>query len=256
MAMERMQAMLGSCATDSPVLPPTLLYNEGWLLRVVVDWFSTRNVADHPLTFSRDARWFSEALLPSAFLATKQGDRLAESWTHADGVIGHFEIGKEGKTDLSLQPDARQLVVLEAKMFAPLSSGVRHARYFDQAARTVACVAEVLKRANRHPSELSRLGLYVLAPRCQVDQRIFNKRMDRDSIQRKVERRVELYEGRKDQWFADWFGHTLQQIKIGVSTWEELIKAIREHDPSSADSIHEFYGHCLRLNQQSNKVPA
>ena len=255
MVMERIQAMLQSCGTESAVFPPTLLYNEGWLLRLVMDWFSTHNVPDHPLTFSRDARWFSEALLPSAFLATKQGDRLAESWTHADGVIGHFEVGKEGKTDLSLQPDARQLVVLEAKMFAPLSSGVSHARYFDQAARTVACVAEVLKRANRHPSELSRLGFYVLAPRSQVDQGIFNKKMDRDSIRQKVERRVELYEGRKDQWFADWFEPTLQQIEIALVAWEDVIGTIRELDPSSAGSIEEFYKQCVRFSRQSNKVP-
>jgi hypothetical protein len=29
-------------------------------------------------------------MVPSAFRASERGDKLAESWTHADGVIGHF----------------------------------------------------------------------------------------------------------------------------------------------------------------------
>ena len=33
-------------------------------------------------------KWYSEALLPSAFLARVREDKLAEFWTHADGVIG------------------------------------------------------------------------------------------------------------------------------------------------------------------------
>jgi hypothetical protein len=129
--------------------PPTLLYNEGWFLRLVLDWFSRHDVQGHPLSFGAGARWFSEALLPSAFLARHRGDRLAESWTHADGVVGHFLIGEGGKALLRLAPEAGQLLVLEAKLFRGLSPGVTKARYYDQAARTVACMAEVLRRAER-----------------------------------------------------------------------------------------------------------
>jgi hypothetical protein len=135
-----------------------LLYNEGWMLRLVMDWFSANDVPDHRLSFVPGARWYSEALLPSAFLARYQGDPLAGSWAHADGAIGQFAVGKERKADLSLLPDAQHLVVLEAKLFSRLSSGVANAEYFDQAARNVACVAGVLRRAERHPSNLSHLG--------------------------------------------------------------------------------------------------
>ena len=126
-ALESIQEMLRTAATDQPLFPPTLLYNEGWLLRLVLDWFARHSVQDQLLSFAADANWFSEALLPSPFLARNRGDQLAESWTHADGVVGHFLIGEKGRADLSLETEASQLLVLEAKMFSTLSSGVTHA---------------------------------------------------------------------------------------------------------------------------------
>jgi hypothetical protein len=254
MIITRICAMIESCTTDSPLFPPTLLYNEGWLLRLVIDWFSMNDVPNHPLSFPRNARWYSEALLPSAFLARRRADRLAESWTHVDAAIGHFEIGKDAKADLSLLPDAEHFVVLEAKMFSRLSSGVKNAKYFDQAARTVACVAKVLKRADRHPSNLSHLGFYVLAPQSQIDAGRFDREMERDSMRQKVEQRVAEYAGAKDQWYVDWFEPTLQRIEIGVVSWEDLIGTIAEHDSASAHSIEEFYEQCVRYNQSASKA--
>jgi hypothetical protein len=32
--------MLQTCDTDQGVLPPTEVYNEGWMLRLILDWFS------------------------------------------------------------------------------------------------------------------------------------------------------------------------------------------------------------------------
>ena len=249
MPMTRICAMLESCATGSPPVPPTLLYNEGWLLRLVLDWFSATEVPDHRLAFPQGVRWYSEALLPSAFLPRHKGDPLAESWTHADGAIGHFEIGKEGKTDLSLLPDAEHFVVLEAKLFSRLASGVKNAGYFDQAARAVACMAEVLRRAERAPSSFSRLGFYVLASQSQIGAGLFDKHMDYDSIREKVERRVAGYMGAKDQWHREWFEPTFQRIATGLVSWEELIQVIAHHDPASVGSIEEFYSQCVRFNQ-------
>lgn len=249
MVMNRICAMLEYCETDSPQFPPTLLYNEGWLLRLVIDWFSRNDVPEHHLTFLKGSRWYSEALLPSAFLPRSRGDPLGESWTHVDGAIGAFEIGKEGKADLSLLPEAEQFVVLEAKLFSKLASGVTHAKYFDQAARTVACMAEVLKRADRHPSSLSHLGFYVVARRSQIDAGVFNKEMDRDSIGEKVGQRVAEYDGAREQWYRGWFEPTFQEIEIDVVSWEQLLETIGEYDASSAASIVEFYKCCVALNQ-------
>ena len=249
MMFERIHAMLQSCTTQSPLFPPTVLYNEGWLLRLVLDWFSAHRVSNHPLSFYDGSRWFSEALLPSAFLARRKGDPLAESWTHADGVVGHFSIGKKGKAGLSLLQDATHFVVLEAKMFSRLSSGVKNASFFDQAARTVACTAEVFGRAKRSPLATSHLGFYVMAPQSQIKRGVFAQAMDRDSIAEKVERRVKQYAGARDEWYLECFQPTFEQIEIGVVSWEGLIATVREHGSVAANSLDEFYRRCIQFNR-------
>ena len=249
MMLSKVQSLLASCSTDKSYFPPTILYNEGWMLRLTTDWFSTYKLEDHPLSVPGSCKWYSEALLPSAFLPRNRSDSLAESWTHADGVIGHFKIGKGAKANLVLSPDATHFVALEAKMFSKLSSGVKHASYFDQAARNVACMAETMKRAPCSPSKFTSLGFYVLAPQTQIEQGIFAADLNRDSIKGKVERRVKEY-GEQDDWFMQWFIPTLARIKIKALSWEELIDTIRNHDPEAGHELNEFYKLCLQYNQK------
>ena len=52
---------------NSPIRP-TEVFNEGWMLRLTLDWMATEGQPDHPLSFGEGARWSSEALLPSSFL--------------------------------------------------------------------------------------------------------------------------------------------------------------------------------------------
>ena len=68
--------LLRLCDSENSVMPPTILYNEGWMLRVILDWYSHQNIDDHPLSFSKDARWYSEILLPSPFLPRFQKELL------------------------------------------------------------------------------------------------------------------------------------------------------------------------------------
>lgn len=246
--IQKITALLESCTSPAPKFPPTLLYNEGWLLRLALDWFSTHPVPDHPLTFSGNASWFSEALLPSPFLARYRGDHLAESWTHADGVVGHFQIGGKGKTGLSLLPDATQFVVLEAKLFSGLSASVKHALDFDQVARNVACIIEVLRLTNRRASDMAQLGFYILAPQAQIHKSIFAKQISHESISNKVNQRVQAFEGAKDQWYQTWFQPSLRSIKIGLISWEEIILTVKEIDSVSGAALEEFYQRALAFN--------
>jgi hypothetical protein len=249
MMLERIRALLVSCSGDTSCLPPTLLYNEGWMLRLTLSLLEELRVAGHALSIPPGCRWYSEALLPSAFLPRSRTDPLGESWTHADGVIGHFSIGEGAKADLTLLPDAAHFVVLAAKMFSKLSSGVSHARYYDQAARNVACIAEMLKRANRQPSELSSLGFYVLAPEEQAKQGIFSTNLEKTSIENKVHRRVNEYEEEnKRVWFRDWFKPVLDCLDVRALAWEDLVELITLQDKESGLSHGSFYKSCLQYN--------
>lgn len=249
MILEKIQSMLRSCNSAESRFPPTELYNEGWLLRIFLDWFSEHQVEGHVLSFADGARWYSEARLTSAFLPRhRSGDPLGETHTHADGVIGHFEIGSDGRTDLSLRSDATQFVVLEAKMFSKLSCGVTHAPDYDQAARTVACMAEAITETEPSPRGLRSVGFYVLAPREQIDKGTFGSLVMSESIEGKVRDRVAQYGGKKDQWLDKNFLPFLNRVNLGCKSWEEIINAVSENDPTSGREISQFYEACLKWN--------
>ncbi len=122
--INRISHLLKQCDASGRVFPATELFNEGWLLRIILDWFSGQSNLRHPLAFTKKCRWFSEGLIPSQFLARFRGDPLAESWTHADGILGNIKIGETGKTDIQVSDRATHLTVLEAKLFSKLSPGV------------------------------------------------------------------------------------------------------------------------------------
>lgn len=251
----RIIEMLRLAGSDERLFPATLLYNEGWLLRLVLDWFANhRSKVQHLLSFQPGARWFSEALLPSQFFASARGDRLAEGWTHADGVIGHVAIGSAALADTRLNPDAEQFVVTEAKLFSPLSSGVRHASYYDQAARNVACMAEVLCRAGRRPESLRSLAFLVVAPGAQIDLGLFKALLSRESIRAKVSRRIGEYEperqGAKKRWMEEWFLPTLEHAQVMALSWEDILEHMEQADGLYAVAdLKAFYSRCLEFNR-------
>ena len=250
MSIQRIARMLADCRSDTRVFPATDLYNEGWMLRLVLDWFASRPGIEHDLAFSLEDRWYSEALLPSAFLPRFRGDPLAESWTHADGVIGRFRIGAKGDGDLSLSPDSTRLVVTEAKMFSKLSSGVKNAAFFNQAARNVACIAEVIRLAQSIPDEMEQIGFFVIAPQSQIDSGTFSSLVQKDAIREVVAKRVAAYESEdRNRWFEESFVPLLDKIRIGEISWEALVMLISEHDPDFGPELADFYAKCIDFNQ-------
>lgn len=244
--------MLRSAGGEAPRFPPTVIYNENWMLRLVLGWLVDRR-ASSLIPVVPGGTWFSEALLPSAFLARTRGDPLAESYTHADGVIGHFQVGGNGKADLVLSPVAEQLTVIEGKMFSRLSKGVRNAPYFDQAARNVACIAEVLRTSDRRPGDMTHLTFHVAAPQQQAASGVFEDLVTKESIKRKVRRRVEEYGGERDEWFERWFLPTLEQVEVGVVSWEAILSEVVSKDDEFGGQLHDFYQSCLRFNSPKGR---
>ena len=247
------KSMLEKCATNESTMPPTLIYNEGWMLRLVLQWFSKQKPTEHPLSFPEKSHWYSEALIPSAFLARKRGDKYAESWTHADGVIGHFEIGKDKyrTAALSLLPGATTLKVLEAKMFSRLSTGITHARYYNQAARNIACIAETLYQAeiNKIQTDINALAFYLIAPKSQIEQNIFENYLSEESIRSVVKRRVNEYDDDKSEWYHQWFLPTLERTDIKPISWEAIIEYVIKADLQTGSDLNEFYDRCLQYNK-------
>ena len=239
--LNRVTELLAKCESTSSVLPPTVLYNEGWLLRLVLDWFDRHRTLSHQLSFLPEARWYSEALLPSRFRPQGRGDLRGESFTHADGVIGHFEM-ERGEARL-LRP-ARQFVVTEAKLGSALSAGTKNAPVYDQAARNVACMAHMLDSVDL--ATIERLGFYVIAPVSQIKAGVFGSLVTKESIHRRVEDRVAQYQGQCDTWFSCTFQPVLNRIDIAMLSWESILDALPKDEELAA--IHDFYLLCKQFN--------
>ncbi len=254
MITARVKQLMERCEAGDPAFPPTVLFGEQWLLRVTCDWFAHHGGDRYPLSPRPGARWFSEAWLPSAFMARFRGDPLAESRTHADSVIGHFAIGDPGTAGLALAPEATQLVVLEAKLFNRLSAGVKNAPGFDQAARTIACMAEILRRADRRPEDVADLSFLILAPRARIDDGVFARDTDPASILAKVRRRAEAYGPDREAWLAEWFEPTLARLDLRCLAWEDLVETVAFHEPADGQVLDAFYGKCLHFNRPAQRA--
>ncbi len=252
--LEVVWALLKDLDTGKKRMPPTLLYNEGWLLRIVMHWFSQNQVTGHPLSFQPGAEWYSEGMLSSQFLPVYRGDELAESYTHADGIVGNISVGQAGKGDVFLAEPFEQFLVLEAKLFSKLSAGTKNAAGYDQAARGVACMADVISRSGCSLKDFKSLGFYVLAPETKInDEPSFAGYMQKKSVHQKVLSRVESYKERPDypekrSWFEGCFEPLLSIMDLQLISWEELIEIIMRYDNDPGKKFKRFYLRCLAFN--------
>ena len=236
---------------QNPSFRPTEIYNEGWLLRIILNEYSRHNSAFGLVSFRDNAIWFSEAMLPTKFRARKEigrSDPFAESLTIADGVIGHINVGNKGKADLELSEGATQFVVIEAKMNSKLSKRIRNSPEYDQAARTVACMAETIRLSETiNITDIRNLAYVVLAPEKRIGKSNLLELVDEDSIKKKVRTRVSNYgdEGDYKEWYEKYFEPTLKKIKVDVISWEKVIDQL---PVSAKKEVKYFYDLCLQYN--------
>lgn len=252
--MKNVIRLLESLDLNSTNYPPTIIYNEGWMLRILLAWFSRNREIEYRFRFHANAKWFSEGQLATPFNSRFRGDKLGETRTNADGIIGQFRIESTSRTGIQLLADATQFIVIEAKLFSKLSSRTKNIRGYDQAARNVACMAEVLKKTGIDPINKISLGFYLLAPKSQISANSFPE-MTYDSINEKVKRRVDSYEGERDDWYKEWFLPMMNHIDISMISWEECIEVIDSIDKKFSSSYKEFYAICLAQNRVAEITP-
>jgi hypothetical protein len=248
--------MLNVADTDAAVFPPTILYNEGWMLRLVLS-AGAEGISCIPFSFLLGSKWFSEAMLPSPFPPRSRPDQLAETWTHLDGVVGHFKFTENTRVGLELVRDSKQFVVIEAKMYAPLSRGTKNAKFYDQAARTVACMTAALERVHKSVSDFESIGYYVMAPEDRISQGVFTEQMTRESIIKKIQWRIEMYQrdskhfSERQSRFQSTFLQLIKRIDLRCWSWEDALRAICDAKPDQGASIKAFYKLCQKYNKKT-----
>lgn len=251
-AFKIVSELLKQLDTDQRSMPATILYNEGWMLRLVLDAGKKGLLSE---IMNEGENWCSELQLRTPFGRDK--GRNHESNTHADGVIGDFVWENDSKSGLAIRPDANRLIVFEAKMYSPLRAGTKNAPGYNQAARNVACIAETLRRAGRKAMEMTTVGFYVIAPQLQIDNGLFDRLMTPCSIRSRVEERIQQYKGTvRDQllqWQKECFLPLLSKMEsedtLKCISWEQLISAISDRHRESGEAIQNFYSKCIQHNR-------
>jgi hypothetical protein len=243
--LEAIARILGRCGAEDTRLPDTELFNEGWMLRLVLDWLDRNREVPHELAFLPGAKWYSEALLPSQLLPKPQrAEPKPESHTHADCIVGHFKL--RGSEPV-IARDAKQLIVIEAKLASPLSAGTKHAPNYDQAARSVASIAYMLGARGVSPA-LESCAFYVLAPKEQIDAGAFRDLLTKASVRRKVQQRIGDREPPvvNQKWFEDIFLPVLERIAVELLAWESVLDKLPATDET--ESLRAFYRQCRKYN--------
>jgi hypothetical protein len=247
-----------SIKTSAPHICATELYCEGWLLRLAMTAWSN-GIRCLPFAPAPGSRWFAEPLLYSAFLAEGRGDSLAETHTEADAVVGQFDFGST-KAGVRLTPTADQFIVIEAKVFSKLKEGTTNVPKYDQAARTVACMAEVLRRAGRPIDEYETLGFFVLAPKQQIEAGVFQSQMNAQHLDEAISQRISPYptptqQERKRKWREQWVRPLIQRLQLQCVSWENIIERIVAEDKEFGSEFQGFYEDCLRYNGPNRGIP-
>jgi hypothetical protein len=235
--------------TDAPCIRSTELYSETWLLRLFLS-LAFDGGSCLPFPVEAGSRWFSEALLPSRFLPRFRADKLAEGETNADGVVGHFRFDPRTKAGLLLEEGCSQFVVCEAKMFSKLSNGTTKAPTYDQAARSVGCIAHMLSQLGRPVESIPSLGFFVFAPKSEINHPGLQGKMQRESIRKALVERVDSYRGEgcfesTREWLERWALPTVERIELGLCSWESLLDRAARSGTQQCETLREFYDHCL-----------
>jgi hypothetical protein len=249
-ALNCISELLRLAENETPPFPPTLVFEEGWMLRLVLQWFAKSRTTGHELSFAPDARWFSEARLASPFAPRSRPDKLAEGYTHADGVIGHFQIGNKGQSDLTIQTDARQFIVVEAKMFSGLSKGTTNAPTYNQAARNVACMAKAAQPAMNARQNVLDMAFFVVAPKEQIDAGEFSNLVSKPSLKGAVTERATNYDPLNTEWLEKCFLPTLGSMRVDCLSWETVVAFIKSADRPFGDDLELFYDQCIEFNRK------
>ncbi|MDH4208057.1 MAG: hypothetical protein OEV76_04210 [Anaerolineae bacterium] len=224
---------------DAPkcLFPETLIFNEGWLLRLVLkEWLAGSGSPGFGfLPFPQGVTAYSEGQLYTPFKARFRADKLAESHTHVDGIVGDFSIDGT-KSGIELKSGFRYIAAFEAKLYAPIAQGVTNARWYDQVSRTAACLINSILRAKPEGSYAAHLAVLYPEDNHHIDRTLYTK----DYVERQIGRRLEGFletgkPGEAVERFARGWRDVLQRLHVWFLTWEDVLEDI------GSDQLRGFY---------------
>jgi hypothetical protein len=227
----------------------TQIFNEGWLLRSVLQAWKTNSPASESpfLPIPKDAKVYSEAQLFTPFKVRRRSERAGEpkgeTNTRVDGIAGYFSIAPGTKSGIELDRGCPYIAVFEAKLYSPLSTGITHAPKYDQVSRTTACLIHALLEAK--PKDGSEAHLVVLYP--ADHPRIDPGRYEKNHVKHRIASRLKGYKDAgkatdEIRQFETGWEEMSEYVDVHFVTWEDVVDEIDDVE------LHWFYGLCRQFN--------
>ena len=227
------------------LFPETDIFNEGWLLRLVLsEWLTGSGGSGFEfLPFPEGVRAYSEGQLYTPFKARFRADKLAESNTRVDGIVGDFSI-EDTKSGIVLAPDLRFIAVFEAKLYARIAPGVTNAPWYDQVSRTAACLINSTLDAKPAGSYDAYPVVLYVEDKGRINPDLYTP----DHVEKQIARRVQGFlktgePGSAVEQFARGWRDAFNNLRIHFHTWEEVLTDIGN------EKLDDFYEKCKAFNE-------
>jgi len=234
--------ILNRCERKDTNIPPTILYNEGWMIRLLVEISVKEKIQLPNINFGAIKQWYSEGLMSSPFLARTRGDKLAEGYTHADMVLGDFTVDITNRGDIKVNESARIFGVLEAKMGSNLTTETQNAPGYDQASRNLACIA-FNTISTQHD-----IFFGLVAPEKKIKEHDFTSQLDIGRMIDRISLRFGMYG--KDHKMKTLKNKVLNQAatcKCFVISYESWIESLKHY--KNYPEFREFKERCYKFNK-------
>ena len=246
--------------------PRTLVLNEGWLLRLALEWHHAhKGQGQELLRVENGETWFSEGIPRSPFRPAENAPGAGEGRTHIDGVIGRFAIRPNTKAGIVLQQEASRLVVIEAKIASPIGRWTQNtpppARAdYDQIARTAATALWALWRGGEADAGAdgvplrnnATLSVLLVAPESGCDTSVLRFRERTEQARRaRVRRGIEAWlealnhEGPLAAWWVAALDCLETRTTIELVSWQEIAAAITASDRDGGEKYETLLNRCL-----------
>ena len=227
-------------------IKPTEIYNEGWMTRLLVYYSMKEKVKLKEIEFSNKVNWTSEALLSSPFVGVSN---FKEGYTHADIALGNFKVeykqhGK-GSGKIILNENAEVFGVIEAKMGSNLSAFTTNASDYNQASRTVACIAH-------NTVNDCKTFFYVVLPETKAVKKnrkgiSLSDLLNEKKIITQIQNRFKHHNENNDLKLKDSdIISKVQKCVVDIITYEEWIDLFT--DKKIKNTLNEFYDKCKKWN--------
>jgi len=217
---------------------PTEIYNEGWMVRLLVKKSIEKQLKINPIDFAVINNWTSEALISSPF---NKAPEKKEGYTHVDIALGDFSVDFAKSGEIIINNNAGIFGVIEAKMKSNLGKGTTNVENYNQASRNVVCIAKNTLGMNCNSF------FVVVAPEKYLKKNKIEEQIKRDKVKEQVESRFSIYDEEfQTRENKNNIIEKIDDIDIRAITYEEWINAF---DNLEKKDLRDFYEEAKKWNK-------